>query len=76
MVKTISITNEVYNLLSNMKLEGESFSDTIARLATRGAISDCAGLWSDMSADELNEIKEGIKAARKAIEKRLQGATT
>ena len=76
MVKTVSITDEVYKLLSNMKLEGESFSDTIARLATRGAINDCAGLWGDMTADELDEIREGIEAARKTIEKRLRGAAT
>jgi len=75
MVKTISITDEVYNLLSNMKLEGESFSGAIARLASRGRLSECAGLWSDMSTEELEEIKEGISAARRLVEERLQGAT-
>lgn len=72
MAKTISISDEVYNLLLNLKLEGESFSDTIARLARRGKLGECAGLWSDMSAEEFKEIEEGIKKARKLFEKRLR----
>lgn len=73
--KNISITEEVYSLLSNMKLEGESFSDVISRLAkARGKLIECAGLWSDMSSGELGEIKAGIEGARRSIDKRLRGA--
>jgi len=71
--KTISITEEVYNLLSKMKLEGESFSDTITRLVRSGGkLSECAGLWKDMSKEELEEIKAGIKKARRSAEEQLR----
>lgn len=73
--KTISITENVYNLLSNMKLKDESFSDVIARLArARGKLNECAGLWGDMSAEELEEIKTGIAEVRRATNERLRGA--
>jgi predicted CopG family antitoxin len=71
--KTISITEEVYNLLSKMKLEGESFSDAITRLIRSGGrLSECAGLWKDMSIGELEEIKAGIGEARRSADERLR----
>ncbi len=71
--KTISITEEVYNLLSKMKLEGESFSDAITRLVRSGGkLSECAGLWRDMSKGELEEIKAGIGEARRSVDERVR----
>ena len=71
--KNISITEDVYDLLSKMKLEGESFSDTIARLVKGGGkLSDCAGLWSDMDEEELREIITGVKEMRKTVDESLR----
>lgn len=71
--KTISITEDVYNLLSKMKLEGESFSDAITRLIRSGGkLSECAGLWKDMSKEELEELKSGVEEARRSVDKRLR----
>ncbi|MCS4542458.1 MAG: antitoxin VapB family protein [Euryarchaeota archaeon] len=71
--KTISITKEVYELLLKLKLKGESFSETIARLAKKGGkLSECAGLWSDMSEEEIQEIKTGIKQMRKTLDETLK----
>ncbi|MCD6483651.1 MAG: antitoxin VapB family protein [Candidatus Odinarchaeota archaeon] len=36
MVKTIVVSDEVYDILKKFKLLGESFSDTIKRLLKRG----------------------------------------
>lgn len=74
MVKTISLTEESYNLLSNMKLEGESFSDAVARLAAGGKLGECAGLWGDMSGEEFEEVVTGIREMRKSVDEALRGA--
>ena len=62
--KNISITEDVYDLLVKMKLGDESFSQTIRRLASERRISDCAGLWSDMSDEEEIQIRAGIRKAK------------
>jgi predicted CopG family antitoxin len=43
MTKNIAISDEVYKLFSRLKLTGESFSDTIRRLAKRPKLSEIAG---------------------------------
>jgi predicted CopG family antitoxin len=58
--KTISVSEDVYNLLKKMKLEKESFSSTIRRLVKGRRISDCAGLWSDLPDTAIEEIKAGV----------------
>ena len=63
--KNISITEDVYKLLTRMKLKDESFSQTIRRLTKGRRLSECAGLWSDISEKEFNEIREGIEQAKK-----------
>jgi len=71
--KNISITEDVYDLLSKMKLEDESFSDTITRLVKGGGkLSDCAGLWSDMDEEELGEILANTKEMRKTVDESLR----
>jgi len=75
--KNISITEEVYDLLSKVKLEDESFSDAIARLIRSGGkLSECAGLWKDMSKEELEELKAGVEEARRSVDKRLRKVGT
>jgi len=75
--KTISITAEVYNLLSKVKLEGESFSDAIARLIRLGSkLSEYAGLWGDMSKEELEELKAGVEEVLRSVDKRLRKVGT
>jgi predicted CopG family antitoxin len=71
--KNISITEDVYDLLSKVKLEDESFSDAIARLIRSGGkLSECAGLWKNMSKEELEELKAGVGEARKSADERLR----
>ena len=44
MAKTIAVSDEVYELLSKLKLPGESFSDVIKRVIKRGGkLMDIAG---------------------------------
>jgi len=66
--KTISVTEDVHKLLSKMKLKNESFSEMLARLARKkSSLSECAGLWKDMSEEEARDIKEGIKEMKKSL---------
>jgi predicted CopG family antitoxin len=52
--KTISVSEDAYDLLDKMKLKDESFSEVIRRLAKRRSIADCAGLWVDVSNEEMD----------------------
>ena len=68
--KTISVTLEVYDLLSRFKLPHESFGDVIKRLCEeKTAVSiyewviNCS-LWSDMSKEEYKQVKNNINGIR------------
>ncbi len=68
--KTISVTQEVYDLLSRFKLPHESFGDAIKRLCEeKTAVSLYEwvinrSLWSDMSEEEYKQIKNNINSIR------------
>lgn len=71
--KTISVTENVYNLLKRMRLRGESFGDTIARLCgTKTSISlrlwaqSSAG-WSDLTPSELAKLEGALEAIRATL---------
>ncbi|MCY3410166.1 MAG: antitoxin VapB family protein [Candidatus Heimdallarchaeota archaeon] len=61
--KTISITNEVYDLLSKFKLPDESFGDTIKRVFSEKLASHLISwveentLWSDMDDEEIKHLE-------------------
>jgi len=60
--KTISIMDDVYELLARQKKPDESFSEEIRRLVPKkGNIMDCAGLWAHMSDKESEEMKKYIE---------------
>ncbi|MCW4051405.1 MAG: antitoxin VapB family protein [Candidatus Bathyarchaeota archaeon] len=67
--KSIHITEEVYLLLTKMKLTGESFSDTIKRLAKRESVLDAAGLWKDVPKKEIDEFWAAIHDTRRKLSK-------
>jgi len=46
--KTLSVTEEAYNLLNMMKFQDESFTEAIIRLAKRRSLTDCAGLCENI----------------------------
>lgn len=49
MTKTISLSEEAYELLRRHKLASESFSDTVTRLARQGGkLSDVIGLYPEL----------------------------
>ena len=68
--KTISLTDEAYNLLKNMKLKGESFSDTIKRLIRKGKFAETLDLYPEL--ENAEEFEEAILENRKALNERLE----
>jgi len=71
--KTISVTEEVYNLLKKMRLPGESFGDTIARLCrlktARGVLEwmESTRGWSDMTEEEVARLEDAIESVRRTF---------
>jgi len=77
--KTVSVSEDAYELLKKMKLKGESFTETIRRLARRRRLADCAGLWSDVSEEEMEDYWGSIAdLRRRAVEsmemRRVEGS--
>ena len=71
--KNISITEDVYVLLSKIKLEGESFSDAIRRLVARRSLVDNAGLWSHLPKEEMDAFRKSLWDLRGRARDSLRG---
>ena len=70
--KTISVTEEAYDILKAKKEDTESFSEVIVKLSGKKKLSSFFGALSEESALSLeNEIKEMRKVHRKTHLKRL-----
>ena len=70
--KTISIMDDVYELLVRHKKHKESFSEELRRIVPKkGNIMECAGLWAHMSDKEAEDMKKSIRQLRKNSSKSL-----
>jgi predicted CopG family antitoxin len=66
--KTITITEDAYNKLALDKRDNESFSEEIIRWASvkkRPDLRQFAGMWSDWSDKEIQDLKDSINNMRK-----------
>ena len=67
--RNISISDEAYHKLRNLKMKNESFTDVINRLTKKTSILELKGLLSISEADSiLNSIEESRKLSRKRLE--------
>ena len=58
MAKTIAIANDVYEMLSKEKRPGESFSEVLRRLGSRGgSLLECAGILRDVPEEEFQRFR-------------------
>ena len=64
--KTITVTEDAYDVLASHKQSSESFSQEIKRLLVRkSSILDLAGVWRDVSEKEAADMKATIKLIKK-----------
>ena len=70
--KTITILDDVYEMLEKRKLHKESFSDAIRRTMKRRDIMELAGAWSDMRREEIAAMKRAIKKHGDSATKRMK----
>jgi predicted CopG family antitoxin len=67
--RTISVSEDAYELLKKIRLKDETFTDTIKRLAKRRKLVDYAGAWADVPDEEMEKYWAGITEHRqKALE--------
>jgi predicted CopG family antitoxin len=71
MTKVISLSDEAYADLAQLKQKGESFSDVVVRLSKKEKkpLSEFFGKWSG-SKEELNKIEKEIYETRKKTKMR------
>ncbi|MHB1440991.1 MAG: antitoxin VapB family protein [Cuniculiplasma sp.] len=66
--RNISIFDEAYHKLKDIKMKNESFTDVINRLTNKTSILELKGLLSSNEADSIvNSIKESRKLSRKRM---------
>lgn len=71
--KTISITDEAYDILKSRKNENESFSETIVRLSGKELLASFYGALSKHTGDSLaQEIASTRKKHREIHERRIK----
>ncbi|MCS4541547.1 MAG: hypothetical protein HY929_04385 [Euryarchaeota archaeon] len=71
MTKTISLSDDAYKLLRNMKLKDESFSDVIKRLTKKKAtLSEILDLHSELR--EVSEYENSVKKIRAKLDEEFK----
>ncbi len=63
--KTIVVMDDVYDTLKTLKRPGESFSDELRRMSSKGDIMELAGCLKDViSEEDAKKMKEWIERRR------------
>ncbi|MHA1606332.1 MAG: antitoxin VapB family protein [Candidatus Freyarchaeota archaeon] len=67
MTKTISLSDEAYNLLKSVKRKDESFSDVIKRLVGgKGRLVEVLDLYPEVAEEE--EFEKAVKMVREKLD--------
>lgn len=64
MARNIAVSDDVYELLSRLKLPNESFSDTIKRLARKPSLSEIAGSRT-VTKEQWSKVEKFFKRQKK-----------
>src|SRR4030067_1053817 len=73
MARNIAVADDVYEMRSKEKRDGESFSDVIRRLARRRrSILEFAGAWADIPDEEFREMEAAWAWANQPLEEALR----
>ncbi|RLI77381.1 hypothetical protein DRP05_10320 [Archaeoglobales archaeon] len=70
MTKTISLSDEAYNLLKSVKRKDESFSDVIKRLVgEKGKLSEILFMYPELK--DVEEFETAVEEIREKINRTL-----
>ena len=73
MAKNIAVADDVYEMLTKEKREGESFSDVIRRWhRSKGSLMDLFGVWGDIPDEEFRRMEEAIYGVDRPISEELE----
>lgn len=68
--RNVRLTQEAYQRLKSRKQEGESFSDTVERIAGERSLLDLAGILSNKEAEEMRDaIDERDARSRERLDR-------
>lgn len=68
--RNVRLTEEAYQRLKSRKQEGESFSDTVERIAGERSLLDLAGILSNKEAEEMRDaIDERDARSRERLDR-------
>mgnify|MGYP006278535489 FL=1 len=68
--RNVRLTEDAYQRLKMRKREGESFSDTVARIAGERSLLDLVGVLSDEEADAMRDaIREREEDSRARLDR-------
>lgn len=71
--RNIRLTEDAYQRLKDRKQPGESFSDTVERIAGERSLLELAGLVSDEEAEEMREaIREREERSRERLDRYVE----
>jgi predicted CopG family antitoxin len=70
--RNVRLTEEAYQRLKSRKQAGESFSDTVERIAGERSLLDLAGILSD---EEAEEMRKAIRQREEQSRERLDRLT-
>ena len=71
MTKNISLSNEAYKLLKNIKIKNESFSEVIKRLLnSKGNLSELLDLYPELKDED--KLEMNIKSIREDFDSRIK----
>lgn len=70
--RNVRLTEEAYQQLKRQKQSGESFSDTVERIAGERSLLELAGILSD---EEAETMREAIEAQESRTRDRLNELT-
>lgn len=71
--RNVRLTEEAYQRLKSRKQAGESFSDTVERIAGERSLLDLAGILSDEEAEDVREaIREQEERSRERLDERTE----
>jgi predicted CopG family antitoxin len=71
--RNVRLTEAAYRQLERRKLPGESFSDTVERLAGERSLLELAGMLADDEAQTMREaIEEGDRRSRDRLNEHVE----